>query len=137
MDVLYPLYRTVVAALSGLFSLALAALGTVYVGIWYYGRGLPDYQALADYEPPIVSRVYAADGGLIGEFASERRIFVPFAAIPEQVRQAIVSAEDQRFMSHSGVDGYAIARALHAHFIGGGRLRGGSTITQQVAKNLL
>jgi len=128
------LYRMLVAALSGIFSVAFAALCAVSLAAWYYGRSLPDYQALADYEPPIVSRVYAGDGKLIGEFASERRIFVPYSAIPARVRAAFVSAEDQRFFSHPGIDIYGIGRALRDTAAYGMRLQGASTITQQVAR---
>lgn len=82
-----------------------------------------------------MSRVYAADGTLIGEFASERRIFVPYAAIPPRVLQAFVSAEDQRFFDHPGLDVYGIARVLRDSAVHGTRLQGASTITQQVARS--
>jgi penicillin-binding protein 1A len=113
----------------------LAGLAAAALALWYYGRDLPDYQALAAYEPPIVSRVYAGDGTLIGEFAAERRIFVPYAAIPARVRQAFISAEDQRFFTHPGFDLYGIARALRDGAVHGTRLQGASTITQQVARS--
>ncbi len=127
--------RWFLAAASGIVALGLTALAAVAIALWYYGRDLPDYQTLAAYEPPIVSRLYASDGKLIGEFASERRIFVPYAAIPARVRQAFVSAEDQRFFEHPGLDIYGIARALRDSVVRGSRLQGASTITQQVARN--
>ncbi len=127
--------RSAVAAASGVLAIGLAALAGVALAFWYYGRDLPDYQTLAAYEPPIVSRLYAADGKLIGEFASERRIFVPHAAIPARVRQAFVSAEDQRFFTHPGLDIYGVVRALRDSIVHGARLQGASTITQQVARN--
>jgi penicillin-binding protein 1A len=126
--------RTAVAALSGVLAVTLAGLVAAAVGLWYYSRDLPDYQALATYEPPVVSRVYAGNGTLIGEFAAERRIFVPYAAIPARVRQAFISAEDQRFFSHPGLDLYGVARVLRDGAVHGTRLQGASTITQQVAR---
>ncbi len=129
------LSRSAVAALSGVFAITLAVLAAAAFALWHYSRDLPDYQALAAYEPPIVSRLYAADGRLIGEFASERRIFVPYSAIPQRVRQAFVSAEDQRFFSHPGLDIYGIGRAVRDSVVHGTRLQGASTITQQVARN--
>ena len=121
----------------------LIAAGAVSAVVGYYARGLPDYGYLLDYQPPVVSRAYAGDGRLLAEFASEKRIFVPVAAIPERVKQAFLSAEDQNFYAHEGVDITAIVRAmvgnLRARFGGGegSGLQGGSTITQQVAKNFL
>ncbi len=129
-------YRTTLNLLSAGFLIGLVGLFVVFFGLWFYGRDLPDYQKLANYEPPIVSRVYAADGRLIGEFASEKRIYVPFESIPKRVWQAFIAAEDQRFFTHPGIDVFGIARAIRNNFTGGGgRLQGGSTITQQVAKN--
>jgi len=101
---------------------------------------LPDYRWLADYEPPQMSRIYAADSRLMAELAQERRIFVPIEAIPRRVQQAFVSAEDQRFWDHHGVDPLGILRAAISNLenMGSGRRMGGaSTITQQVAKNML
>ena len=129
-------YRSALNLLSAGFLVGLVGLFVVFFGLWFYGRDLPDYQKLANYEPPIVSRVYAADGRLIGEFASEKRIYVPFESIPKRVWQAFIAAEDQRFFTHPGIDVFGIARAVRNNFTGGGgRLQGGSTITQQVAKN--
>jgi penicillin-binding protein 1A len=129
------IYRSTLNLLSAGFLFGVVGLFVVFFGLWFYGRDLPDYQKLADYEPPIVSRVYAADGRLIGEFASEKRIFVPYASIPLRVSRAFVAAEDQRFFTHPGIDLFGIARAVRNNFTGGGKLQGGSTITQQVAKN--
>jgi len=101
---------------------------------------LPDYSWLADYQPPQMSRVYAADSRLMAELAQERRVFVPIEAIPQRVQQAFVAAEDQNFWTHHGVDPVAIARAVMVNVeqMGSGRRPiGASTITQQVAKNML
>ncbi|MGH7037596.1 MAG: transglycosylase domain-containing protein, partial [Stellaceae bacterium] len=119
---------------------AIAASGLVGLALWYFGRQLPNYQQLAHYEPPIATRVYAADGRLLAEYAKERRIFVPIEAIPPLVKQAFLAAEDKNFYVEHGIDPVSIVRAalldiarLRAHR----RPIGASTITQQVAKNML
>ena len=120
--------------------LAIAGCGLVGITIWYFGRDLPDYQQLAHYQPPIMTRVQAGDGRLLAEYASERRIFVPIEAIPKRVIDAFVSAEDKNFYTHHGIDPVSMIRAVITDV---GRLRsarrpiGASTITQQVAKNML
>ncbi len=120
--------------------LAIAGCGFVGVTLWYFGRDLPDYQQLAHYQPPIMTRVQAGDGRLLADYATERRIFVPIQAIPKRVVDAFLSAEDKNFYNHHGVDPLSIMRAAITDV---GRLRasrrpvGASTITQQVAKNML
>ena len=101
---------------------------------------LPSTQELAKYEPPVTTRVYAGDGGLIAEFAREQRVYVPSAAIPARVKEAFLSAEDKNFYKHGGVDTWGIARAMIGNVgrkLTGKRMQGASTITQQVAKNML
>src|SRR6516164_4299813 len=120
--------------------LAVAGCGFVGITLWYFGRDLPDYQQLAHYQPSIMTRVQAGDGRLLAEYATERRIFVPIRAIPRPVVNAFLSAEDKNFYSHHGVDPISILRAAITDV---SRLRanrrpvGASTITQQVAKNML
>jgi penicillin-binding protein 1A len=119
-----------------------AIAGGVFAGltIWHFGRDLPDYQQLEHYEPPIATRVQAGDGRLLAEYATERRVFVPIGAIPKRVIDAFLSAEDKNFYTHHGVDPTSILRAALTDV---GRWRsnrrpvGASTITQQVAKNML
>jgi penicillin-binding protein 1A len=127
-----------------LFLVALmAGAGGALAGYVVYRQvaaDLPDYRWLADYQPPQMSRIYAADSRLLAELAAERRVFVPIEAIPPRVSQAFVSAEDQRFREHRGVDPIGILRAVVTNLeqYGSGRRMGGaSTITQQVAKNML
>ncbi len=123
----------------GIF-VVIAGAGAAIYGLWHYGRELPDYKQLADYEPPTVTRLHAGDGQLIAEYAKERRVFVPIAAMPRRVKQAFIAAEDQNFYSHYGVDLIALARAVVtnvANYAQGRRPVGASTITQQVAKNFL
>ena len=120
----------------------LAIGGGVLAGltIWYFGRDLPDYQQLAHYQPPITTRVQAGDGRLLAEYATERRVFVPIAAIPKPVINAFIAAEDKNFYTHHGVDPISMLRAALTD-IGRWHSRrrpiGASTITQQVAKNML
>ncbi len=127
--------------------MALGALGVVaaagvalaiYVG-WLF-HDMPNANQLVDYRPPTSTRVYAWDGTLIGEFAKERRIFVPYDEIPPQLVHAFLAAEDRNFFNHGGIDVFGIVRAGFkdvANAARGRRLEGGSTITQQVAKNVL
>src|SRR5215813_8239817 len=120
--------------------LAIATCGFIGITLWYFGRDLPDYQQLSHYQPPIMTRVQAGDGRLLAEYASERRIFVPIQAIPKPVINAFLSAEDKNFYSHHGVDPVSMLRAAItdvARFRANRRPVGASTITQQVAKNML
>jgi penicillin-binding protein 1A len=124
------------------FLVVLALLGGAgLIAIFYhYGRGLPDYHQLADYEPPMVTRVHAGDGRLLAEYATERRVFVPIEAIPKRVVKAFLAAEDKNFYSHPGVDIPSVLRAVLQNLVHMGQNRrpvGASTITQQVAKNFL
>lgn len=127
-----------------LFIVVLAlGLGGAVAGYGLYrhiAADLPDYRWLADYQPPQMSRIYAADSRLMAELATERRVFVPIEAIPRRLQQAFVSAEDQRFWEHHGVDPVGILRAVVTNleqYGTGRRAVGASTITQQVAKNML
>jgi penicillin-binding protein 1A len=122
-----------------LLAAAVAGLGG-YKAFEHFSADLPDIDGLRNYQPPVMSRVYAGDGRLMTELAAERRIFVPYSAVPDMVKQAFVSAEDQNFWTHRGVDPLAIARAAVfdlSHIGQGRRPVGASTITQQVAKNML
>ncbi|MDD3668785.1 MAG: penicillin-binding protein 1A [Alphaproteobacteria bacterium] len=120
----------------GCFLLAAA----VFVVVLHYSIGLPDYQQLAVYRPPVTSRLYASDGSLLTEYASEKRTFIPVDKIPPLLRAAFISAEDKTFYTHGGIDVQGLARAVITNIrnIGTGRrVVGASTITQQVAKNFL
>ncbi len=131
------LFRTVF----GIAVLAAAGAGAagfavVLAVVSDYGRDLPDYRALATYVPKTGSEIRASDGSLLGRRAEQRRVFVPYASIPKLVVQAFISAEDRNYFSHDGIDPLAIARAAIGNATGS-QSSGGSTITQQVAKNLL
>ena len=120
--------------------------GAGYI-IWETSKTLPEHEQLARYEPPVMTRVHAGDGTLLAEYAKERRLFVPVNAVPKQLINAFISAEDKNFYSHAGLDWEALARAVvvdakiifarHVQGKKGRRLIGASTITQQVAKNFL
>jgi len=121
------------------------ALGAVAVGAVYLTdltSKLPDYTVLKDYQPPVTTRVHAADGTLLAEYARERRLFQPIETIPPMLINAFLSAEDKDFYKHGGLSVDGIARALRdnvmARIDGNSSIQGGgSTITQQVAKNFL
>nr|WP_245256552.1 penicillin-binding protein 1A [Bartonella tamiae] len=101
---------------------------------------LPDYEVLENYEPPVMTRIHAADGGLMAEFATNRRLYLPIQSVPDLVKSAFISAEDKNFYNHFGLDPEGLARAVVSNVrnIGSGRRpEGASTITQQVAKNFL
>ncbi|WP_297737799.1 penicillin-binding protein 1A [uncultured Maricaulis sp.] len=126
----------------GIAAAVLAVIGFIVVAIYVVRvtDDLPDYQQLAEYEPPIMSRVHAGDGLLIAEYAREHRVFVPIANIPQNVVHAFISAEDKNFYEHGGLDFRGIIRAGLSNIgnvLNGRRLEGASTITQQVAKNFL
>ncbi len=123
------------------FVMASVTAGVGGYAAWkHFSADLPDHAGLQDYQPAVMSRVYAGDSRLLAELATERRIFVPFEAMPDLVKRAFVSAEDQNFWIHRGVDPIAIARAAVTNLQQWGQGRrpiGASTITQQVAKNML
>lgn len=133
-----------VRILQWLFTTALlgfifAAVAVMLV-IQHFSAALPSTDQLNNYNPPVVTRLYAADGKLMAEYAKEKRFFLPLSAIPQHVQQAFISAEDKNFYSHQGVDMTGTARAIRNNFLNIGKghsLAGGSTITQQVVKNFL
>jgi penicillin-binding protein 1A len=116
----------------------LIAIGGVFLIYSRYAPTIPKFSSLRDYRPKIGTRIYAADRQLIGEFAAESRILLPYERIPRLLFQAFISAEDQRFFEHSGLDFVGIVEAIAQKALHPDRkLRGASTITQQVAKSLL
>ncbi|WGF88999.1 penicillin-binding protein 1A [Marinivivus vitaminiproducens] len=119
---------------------ALAGVAVIYV-LQVYGRDLPDYRQLANYAPAIVSRLHAGDGRLLVEYAQEKRVLVPISAMPRNLTEAFISAEDKNFYHHFGIDPISILGASVSNvgrlMRGNTRFLGASTITQQVAKNFL
>jgi penicillin-binding protein 1A len=116
------------------------AAAAIYI-ISDISKDLPDYKQLASWEPPVMTRMHAADGSLLAEFAEERRLFVPIDSVPKRLIQAYMSAEDKNFYQHNGLDWKgitsAVIRLVQVKLTGNGQIVGASTITQQVAKNFL
>jgi penicillin-binding protein 1A len=136
------MYRFIAYTVGGIAVLSISVFAGVALYLYKLSQDLPDYGSLANYQPPITTRVYANDGSLIAEYARERRLFVPIESIPRRVIDAFLSAEDKDFYSHPGVDLNGVMRAAYSNFQnymskGGKRPEGASTITQQVAKNFL
>ena len=136
------MFRFIGSVFGAIFTfVTLGALGVaLLVGgvLWFYSRDLPSHESLALYTPPTISRIYSNEGRIIDEFAQERRLFVPIEDVPAIVKQAFVAAEDQNFYTHKGYDAKGMASALvEAVRTRGQRVRGASTITQQVMKNFL
>src|ERR1700712_4825113 len=118
----------------------LVGVAGVAGAIWHFSKDLPDYSQLQDYEPPVMTRVHASDGALLGEYSKERRLYLPIQAVPKLVINAFLAAEDKNFYEHGGIDFSGMARAavVYAQNYGSNRRpQGASTITQQVAKNFL
>ena len=119
--------------LFGGLAVAGAFLAGLVVALTY--PNLPSLEVLTDYQPKIPMRVYTAEGAQIGEFGEERRSLVSIKSVPEQLKHAILAAEDERFYQHAGIDYLGVARAAYANLTQGGRKQGASTITMQVARN--
>ncbi len=134
--------RFIVSFFGAIFSMV--TLGLLFAalsvgGIFYmYSKDLPSTESLARYAPPTISRIYSAEGQLMDEFATERRLFVPVGDIPDLVKDAFISAEDKNFYTHAGYDARGMAAAAWEALRSRGKnTRGASTITQQVTKNFL
>ena len=119
----------------------LILISPVLIGLLVLGFGLamayptlPDLDSLTDYRPKIPLRIFSADNVLIGEFGEERRNLARIKDIPDVMKKAVLTAEDDRFYEHGGVDLQGVTRALLNNLAGGAK-QGASTITQQVARN--
>ena len=124
----------------GFLSFLLLSLIIVLGILWNFSNNIPDYKFLKNYKPPVSSKVYSGNGSLVADFSKEKRIFVPYRAIPKNVINSFLSAEDKNFFSHPGVDAKGVLRATInnvQNIMTSKRLEGASTITQQVAKNFL
>ena len=124
----------------GFISFSLILLIIILAILWNFSNNIPDYKFLKSYKPPVSSKVYSGNGDLVADFSKEKRIFVPYSSIPQEVINAFLSAEDKNFFSHPGVDAKGVLRAVINNFkniMTSKRLEGASTITQQVAKNFL
>src|SRR5690606_5596887 len=127
------LFKTVYALL------AMAVIGVVIVAVTVitFSFTLPKIQSLSDYRPPIPSKILARDGTVLANIGVEDRDVAQIDEIPELIIGAFLSAEDDKFYEHQGVDYLGVARAMLANIKAGRVVQSGSTITQQVAKSLL
>ena len=128
--------KIVIFTISGVLILAFLLISI----LWAFSNNLPDYKFLKNYKAPVSSKVYSGNGELVSDFSTEKRIFVPYNAIPEKIINSFLSAEDKNFFSHPGVDAKGVLRAIInnvSNILSSKRLEGASTITQQVAKNFL
>jgi penicillin-binding protein 1A len=131
------IFKNIFIAFLSLF--LLISIGILIV-LWTFSNSIPDYKFLKSYKPPVSSKMYSGNGDLVADFSKEKRIFVPYRAIPKNVINSFLSAEDKNFFSHPGVDAKGVMRAILnniGNIISSKRLEGASTITQQVAKNFL
>src|SRR5215207_3356851 len=122
------------AGIAALFVVA-ALLGTLSGVLFAYADDLPLISALDDYSPHTITRVLGRDGAVVGDFAVERREIITYQQIPEHLRNAIVSAEDGGFFEHAGLSISKMVLALVKDLIAPGKTPGGSTVTQQLARN--
>lgn len=127
-------WKTILISAASLIGIVVVAFGAWFIIVT---QNLPSEEQLRNYEPPIMSRVHAGDGKLVAEFATEHRVYVPSEELPKQLVQAFISAEDGSFFEHSGIDLWGTFRGAVLNPLMGRRQTGGSTITQQVVKNML
>jgi penicillin-binding protein 1A len=121
-------------------SAVLGAIGfiAVVLVIRHYEADLPEIGELkGNYHPPQTTRVLARDGTLLAELFTERRTVIPIDSLPAHVKLAVLAAEDAEFYEHEGLNYWGIARAFAVNLRSGRTRQGGSTITQQVVKNLV
>ena len=112
-------------------SIAIGALSGLLI---VYRSDLPRVQELQDYRPNVITELYSDDGRTVGSFALERRVVISYDEIPRLLRDALIATEDKNFERHWGVDVTGVARAVVKAAMGGGRIRGTSTITQQLSR---
>ena len=131
------LFKKIILSFASFFLLSSILIFAI---LWSFSNNIPDYKFLKSYQPPVSSKVYSGNGDLVADFSKEKRVFVPYSAIPKNVINAFLSAEDKNFFSHPGIDAKGVLRAIFNNIknvITSKRLEGASTITQQVAKNFL
>ena len=116
-------------------SLLLFAVGLLAIAILVTYPKLPSLETVQHYQPKMPLTIYSSDGKIIGMYGEERRSFTKINDFPQNLKNAVIAAEDQRFYQHWGVDVLGVARAIIGNITSGGVLSGASTITQQVAKN--
>jgi penicillin-binding protein 1A len=114
---------------------AVGLLGGAYVlkGIL---SEMPDAQALEDYTPSLSTRVFDANGELVSEFSIEKRALLPLSKIPVDIQNAVIAVEDDQFFKHWGISPKGIIRSAVTNFLARRVVQGGSTITQQLSKQI-
>lgn len=125
------LFRTIVFAVLLLASVAIGAFTGLLI---VYKSDLPEVGRLEDYRPNVITELYSDDGRIIGSFALERRVVITYDQIPKLLKDALISTEDKNFEKHWGVDIYGVVRAIAKALLGGHRVQGTSTITQQLSR---
>ncbi|MDR1032064.1 MAG: PBP1A family penicillin-binding protein [Holosporales bacterium] len=133
-------FWSITVACVTLITLSICAAVGLLFSVRHYSAAIPNYSLIDHYTPPLVSRVYSVDGKLLSEYFMEKRVFVPIDTVPQKLIDAFLAAEDKTFYQHKGLDFLGIIRAaiINLGNIGTGkRLVGASTITQQVAKNMM
>lgn len=129
--------RALVRRLVVVLLFVLAAAGGTLTGLLLaYQTDLPLVETLEDYQPSVITQIFADNGQVISEFAVERRVVVGYEEIPDHLRKAFIAAEDKRFYRHPGIDPFGIFRAAYQNLIHGRIVGGGSTITQQLSRGL-
>jgi len=127
--------KQILPVLAGLAAIAFVVIVAVIAGAYYFLRpSLPSAEAMRDIELQIPLRVYTRDGRLMAQIGEKRRTPVVYEDIPDIVIKAFLAAEDDRFFEHPGFDYQGIARAAFNLMLTGSRSQGGSTITQQLAR---
>lgn len=127
----------IIKIIFALLGVGLLAGTTGALAFTYFNLDLPKIDKLQDYKPNLASQIYSKDGVLLAELGLEKREIVEMKDVPQRVIDAFLSAEDDKFFEHKGVDYWGVTRAMFANFKAGKVVQGGSTITQQVAKSLL
>ena len=99
--------------LFAVFASILLLISITILGVlWTFSNKIPDYKFLKNYKPPVSSKMYSGNGEVVAEFSREKRIFVPYNAIPKNVINSFLAAEDKNFFSHPGIDAKGVIRAI-------------------------
>ena len=138
---LRPKFRLLKGIFSVFLLLALLLISTIIVLIAYFNSEIPDHRILYSLQPQKISKIYTSQHNLIDDFGRDNRAFVPLEYIPKAIQNAFLIAEDRNFYEHGGLDFKGILRAIFNNLklsleLDTGSLQGGSTITQQIAKNI-
>jgi penicillin-binding protein 1A len=133
----FPWKKWLLRVAAGVAALAVVGAIAVALVVRHFEAGLPGVSELKTYQAPQVTRVLARDGTLLAELFTQRRTVVPIETLPAHVKLAVLAAEDAGFYEHQGLNYWGIARAFLVNLRFHGTRQGGSTITQQVVKNLL